>query len=295
MFLSVALIVSAANPVYAGVVKRNVTASTNVQDTKGPVVNTDQGQESKNQETQATTDQSKQTDQSKDWLGPDGVAKTPPYSDTEVTVERDIGNPDVSHIFNLYQSKYRVGDIKYPEVNPATDRPLWDTQPFWREDGSFDLYGYLKQFIPIRDGMDMHIELRPHYKTSNEFTTMYGELFLYLSHKSGQDFEKIRAAGTMSQEWSVIKLSVRLLGSYEPSFADYYDITESISFDEDRSYIEGFGIEKHAVIGEKDLAKASKVRVTGTKDAYIYDLQVSQLEEIMREYIENPSEEDPST
>ena len=62
MLLGVVFLVSAANPVYGGVVKRNTTTTTEIQE--APATNEDQSQESKNQETQATTDQSNQTDHS---------------------------------------------------------------------------------------------------------------------------------------------------------------------------------------------------------------------------------------
>ena len=168
-------VVALSFPAYAGVVSgvrppdttksETKTDTSTKQDTSSKQNVADQS--AKQDTTVKQSETQNQSDSS--WLFPNGIAKAPSYLDTKIVHEgKDLddssnlylaeklrADPDFASGRSglwFYWTEYRKGDLTYPDINPATGKPLWDTQPFWREDGSFDLYGYLKQFAPRYDG-----------------------------------------------------------------------------------------------------------------------------------------------
>lgn len=283
--VSVALLLVSAtvNPVYAGVIQRNATGALTNKEQIGTAASTD-----------GTTITYKDKDgnvvgeepDKNNWLGPDGVAKMPSYSDLRTIEDYTLDEVMNSKFSVLYRSDFRAGNIEYPEVNPATGRPLWETQPFWREDGSFDLYGYLKQFIPRQDKYQMTIfgqrmgkEFDPK-ETSKDLIdricVLHDHQGIYSPHPD--------------VKFSSFTLEIQLVGgsNFDTSkdfLAKNYGYCRAIGFTDDR--INDVTIQQVAYLSKDDLS-GSKARITGARNSYIYELEIRQLEEIMRRYIEDP-------
>ena len=300
-------VVALSFPAYAGVVSGVRPPDTTKSETKTDV-STKQDTSSK----QNTTDQSKdqstkqnetqsQNQSDSSWLFPNGIAKAPSYLDTKIVhegkdlddssnlylAEKDRADPRFASGRSglwFYWTEYRKGNFTYPDINPATGKPLWDTQPFWREDGSFDLYGYLKQFAPRYDGelANMILDWKSDNRTNKRDR---GSIIdLCFQHKDDNDLTKIYE----------IKPSLGL----EISLAnDPYlsaDVQREIGHDPLThnviavSYKETFPLGNGRFCGVRAQARlnpyalGSKVRITGTSDIYIYEPEIRQLEAIFK-------------
>ena len=300
-------VVALSFPAYAGVVSgvrppdttkvETKTDASIKQDTSSKQNTTDQ---SKDQPTKQNETQS-QSQSDSSWLFPNGIAKAPSYLDTKIVHEgKDLD--DSSNLYLpekdrtrpgfasgnsglwFYWTEYRKGDFTYPDINPATGKPLWDTQPFWREDGSFDLYGYLKQFAPRYDGELANISID--WKSDNRTNKKNrGSMIdLCFDHKDDNDLTKL----------DEIKPSLNLeikLANY-PYFSA--DVQREIGHDPSTynvismHYKETFpvGNGRFCYVDEQarlnPYALGSKVRITGTSDVYIYEPEIRQLEAIFK-------------
>ena len=277
--VSVALLVSAmSSPVYAGVIQRNATGALTNKEQIGTAASTD-----------GTTITYKDKDgkvvgeepDKNNWLGPDGVAKMPSYSDLNVEFEKGV-NDTFQLETTILKTGHRKGDFQYPEINPATGRPLWETQPFWREDGSFDLYGYLKQFIPRVDELDMVIN---YGKTSYEKGVNAEDCMMLLRHdqKDGDD---------QPERYRQLILFVPLVN--DPTFTikedfdlnDYKECAQTIILkDAHLNPSTSYSTTITGYIRRDELGP--KARLTGSRDKYIYEIEIRQLEEVMRSYIQD--------
>ena len=174
--------------------------------------------------------------------------------------------------------------LTYPDINPAAGKPLWDTQPFWREDGSFDLYGYLKQFAPRYDGELANISID--WKSDNRTNKKNrGSMIdLRFNHKDDNDLTKL------DEIKPFLGLEINL--SNDPYFSA--DVQREIGHDPSTydvismHYKETFpvGNGRFCYVDEQarlnPYALGSKVRITGTNDIYIYEPEIRQLEAIFK-------------
>ncbi len=301
--LSVAL----SFPAYAGVVSgvrppdttksETKTDTSTKQDTSSKQNVADQSAKQdttvKQNETQSQSDSS--------WLFPNGIAKAPSYLDTKIVHEgKDLD--DSSNLYLpekdrtrpgfasgnsglwFYWTEYRKGNLTYPDINPATGKPLWDTQPFWREDGSFDIYGYLKQFAPRYDGELAKINID--WKDDNRTNTTYRGSMIDLNflHKDDNDLTKL----------DEIKPSLNLeinLSNYPYFSAEVQreigndpSTHEVIAMRYKETFPVGNGRFCYVTVQSRlhPYALGSKVRITGTSDIYIYEPEIRQLEAIFK-------------
>lgn len=302
-------IVALSFPAYAGVVsgvrppdttksETKTDTSTN-QDTSSKQNITDQSTKQNETVKQNETQSQSQSDSS--WLFPNGIAKAPSYLDTKIVHEgKDLDDSSNLYLpetertkprFALgspglwfYWTEYRKGNFTYPDINPATGKPLWDTQPFWREDGSFDLYGYLKQFAPRYDGELANISIDWMIDNRTNQRNRGSMIDLRFSHKDRNDLTKL----------DEIKPSLNLeinLSNYPYFSADVqreigndpstYDV---ISMHYKETFPVGNGrfcyVDEQARLNP--YALGSKVRITGTSDIYIYEPEIRQLEAIFK-------------
>lgn len=234
---------------------------------------------------------------SSDWLLPNGVAKTPGYLGTELELETASFDDRGSLVLTptpktaahgtmrlLYCSKYTTENHPWPKVNPITNKPLWDTQPFWRSDNSFDLYGYLKQFTPeykdCRTIMEVDGPAPTKYGNRN---VMYGSAFHF-----GNDYD-----------YHIITDE----GPFGPAPLIDIDLSNSVVFQKDYHGLPG-GLMFHSTYPTSDGKWAysanaqvriepgyegQKIRITGTNDAYINEGVLKGLEMIMHYYVEDHS------
>ena len=302
-------VVALSFPAYAGVVSgvrppdvtknETKTDTSTKQDTSSKQNVADQSAKQDTTVKQSETQNQSQSDSS--WLFPNGIAKAPSYLDTKIVHEgKDLD--DSSNLYLpekdrtrpgfasgnsglwFYWTEYRKGNLTYPDINPATGKPLWDTQPFWREDGSFDIYGYLKQFAPRYDGELAKINID--WKDDNRTNTTYRGSMIDLNflHKDRNDLTKL----------DEIKPSLNLeinLSNY-PYFSA--DVQREIGHDPSTynviavSYKETFPLGNGRFCGVmaqsrlNPYALGSKVRITGTSDIYIYEPEIRQLEAIFK-------------
>ena len=226
------------------------------------------------------------THQKTDWLGPDGVAKMPSYSDVKVIEENTIDNPD--RYSTLLKTEHRTGDFVYPAVNPDTGQPLWSTQPFWRADGTFDLFGYLKQFVPNKDGTEMAIRGEGPLAEGETNRRIPKSFVLNYTHKDVYAFP----GGTeqypdATYPFTLLRVSLVNSTEFNPRPGQHisYEAFYSVNLLDSRFY-EGKQIQRFARLNKADLK--NPVRLTGSQTSYIYEIQVRQLEEIMRDYLEDP-------
>lgn len=231
---------------------------------------------------------------SSDWLLPNGVAKTPSYLGAELEIETAsfddrthypiVPEPERSaHMSpgDIYFTKTTSEDHPWPAINPITNKPLWDTQPFWRSDNSFDLYGYLKQFTPEQKNSYAYMYADPGYPAKRfGKKKMYGN-GLYLVHDHQIQFDNDPDAG------AVLYLNV--------------DLANSVCFDSDFQGSIGGGVRFNATCKLSDGTRVAalgqarikpgyqgqKIRITGTNDAYINEAVLKGLEIIMRSYTED--------
>ena len=201
-----------------------------------------------------------------DWLGSDGVAKTPSYNSVPVKYERPLGD-----VFEprLYATEYRNGDAPLPKINPATGQPLWATQPFWRADGSFDMYGYLKQFQPYYDNQN------------TEITAGYEVIRLMITDKAAHwDVEHIHP---------YVFINIPLSTNYNRfNMNKERAVVRMIEFTECRPSSEkGNHVRRISWILRSELK--DQVRLTGSNGHFVYASMIPQLEELMRDWLEDPS------
>lgn len=208
------------------------------------------------------------------YLDVDGVADAP-ISGNALTIlkEERIGNAIGSE--KIYQTSLSSTDQTNDRVNPVTGQPLWATQPFWRSDGSFDIYGYLKQFQPVWKNTYADITL-------NKNNGIGSSIKLFLGNDSGQ--------------FPATYIDIPLAG--DPSIADYIN---SDQIDYDYASVRSVGLidfrpqeenntilERNGYILLADLIDQGEARITGTSDCSIHSAIIPQLEEVMRDWIEDP-------
>ena len=232
---------------------------------------------------------------SSDWLLPNGVAKTPSYLGAELEIETAsfddrilypiVPEPDGSAHMSpgcIYQTKTITEDHPWPAINPITNKPLWDTQPFWRSDNSFDLYGYLKQFTPEQKNSYayMHADSETATRKFGKNKKMYGS-GLYLIHDHQIQFDNDPDAG------AVLYLDVALSNSVWFD-SDYQGgIDGGVRFNATCRLSDGTSVTAHGQARIKPGYEGQKIRITGTNDAYINEAVLKSLEMIMRYYTED--------
>ena len=232
---------------------------------------------------------------SSDWLLPNGVAKTPSYLGAELEIETAsfddrilypiVPEPDGSAHMSpgcIYQTKTITEDHPWPAINPITNKPLWDTQPFWRSDNSFDLYGYLKQFTPEQKNSYayMHADSETATRKFGKNKKMYGS-GLYLIHDHQIQFDNDPDAG------AVLYLNVALSNSVWFD-SDYKGgIDGGVRFNATCRLSDGTRVTAHGQARIKPGYEGQKIRITGTNDAYINEAVLKSLEMIMRYYTED--------
>lgn len=314
MATSVALSASMVftTPAYAGVVKRNATgaAAKLAEEQAKQVVDEKKADDTKvsseNTSSQEQGDQTEQahaglkdqtpTDQSQkeigrdnpmtvfprtDYLGLDGVAKDPSYitSNFEVEVDKTIYQC-VRSTGDARWLKMRQDNFVYPEINPDTGYPLWSTKPFWRPDGSFDVYGYLKQFPARKKEQTTKLHVYTDYdKRNNVVTGMLLGLTNYYADNPPYiptDYDEFNLWLFFTTGKGMTSTSGR-----------YFQNTKTVFIAKD--FHEGKGtIEWRGCIDIDQIANAPTVKITGSEDSYMYLIQVEMLEKSMRNYIQNP-------
>lgn len=314
MATSVALSASMAfaTPAYAGVVKRNATGAAvklaeeqakqvvdekkAENDTKVSSENTSSQEGDQTEQAHAGLKDQTPTDQPQkeigrdnpmtvfprtDYLGLDGVAKDPSYVTSNFEVEVD------KTIYQCVRStgaarwlKMRQDNFVYPEINPDTGYPLWSTKPFWRQDGSFDVYGYLKQFPARRKEHTTHLHVYTDYnKRNNVVTGMLLSLANYYADNPPYiptDLDEFNLWLFFTTSNDMTSTNGRYLNDAKTVF-----IVKDIH--------EGKGIiQWRGCIDIDQIANAPTVKITGSEDSYMYLVQVEMLEKAMRNYLQNP-------
>ena len=314
MATSIALCVSMVltTPAYAGVVKKNATgaaAKLAEEQTKTDEKKENETQVSSETSSQGKGDQTEQahvglkdqtpTDQAAkpqkeigrdnpmtvfpraDYLGPDGVAKDPSYvtSNFEVEVDKTIYQC-VRSTGDARWLKMRQENFVYPEVNPDTGYPLWSTKPFWRPDGSFDVYGYLKQFPARKKEHTTHLHVYTDYKTRNNVVT--GMLLAignyYVDHPpyTPADLDEFDLWLFFTTSDDMTSTNGIYLNDAKSVFTvnDFHEYQGNINWD--------------GCIDIDQIASAPTVKITGSENSYMYLIQVEMLEKVMRNYLQNP-------
>lgn len=315
MATSVALSASMAfaTPAYAGVVKRNATgaAAKLAEEQAKQVVDekkteNDTKVSSENTSSQEQGDQTEQahaglkdqtpTDQSQkeigrdnpmtvfpriDYLGLDGVAKDPSYvtNNFEVEVDKTIYQC-VRSTGDARWLKMRQDNFVYPEINPDTGYPLWSTKPFWRPDGSFDVYGYLKQFPARKKEHTTRLHVYTDYDKRNNVVT---GMLLGLTNYYADNPPYIPTDYDEFNLWLFFTTGKGMTSTN----GRYFQNTKTVFIAKD--FHEGKGtIEWRGCIDIDQIANAPTVKITGSEDSYMYLIQVEMLEKSMRNYIQNP-------
>ena len=315
MVTSVALSASMAfaTPAYAGVVKRNATgaAAKLAEEQAKQVVDekkteNDTKVSSENTSSQEQGDQTEQahaglkdqtpTDQSQkeigrdnpmtvfprtDYLGLDGVAKDPSYvtNNFEVEVDKTIYQC-VRSTGDARWLKMRQDNFVYPEINPDTGYPLWSTKPFWRPDGSFDVYGYLKQFPARKKEQTTNLHVYTDYDKRNNVVT---GMLLGLTNYYADNPPYIPTDYDEFNLWLFFTTGKGMTSTN----GRYFQNTKTVFIAKD--FHEGKGtIEWRGCIDIDQIANAPTVKITGSEDSYMYLIQVEMLEKSMRNYIQNP-------
>jgi len=237
---------------------------------------------------------------SSDWLLPNGVAKTPGYLGAELEFETasfdDRGTTDLTptpetaahHMMRLiYATKYTTENHPWPTINPITNKPLWDTQPFWRSDNSFDLYGYLKQFTPeykdCRGFMQVDGSAPRKYGSRN---TMYGSVFEYVH---GYDDHYYINNPDDYPHGPAFMVHMQLSNSVVFQ-KDYDGAPAGLMFGSTYPTADGkWAYSADAQVRIEPGYEGQKIRITGTNDAYINEGVLKGLEMIMHYYVEDHS------
>ena len=216
-----------------------------------------------------------------DYLGPDGVAKDPSYvtSNFEVQVDKTISQC-IHSTADARWLKMRTEPFVYPEINPDTGYPLWSTKPFWRTDGSFDVYGYLKQFVARKkDQTTQLFVFTDRGKWDNSVTGMQLSLYNYYAENPPY----IPTDGDHFDLWLDFPAKKRP----ENDFERKYRKRETQLMATDFHFYEG-NIHWRGYIDIDTLDTQPTVKITGSENSYIYIAQVDMLEKTMRNYLMNP-------
>lgn len=233
---------------------------------------------------------------SSDWLLPNGVAKTPGYLGAELELETasfdDRGTlrltptpKTAAHgtMMLLYCSKYTTENHPWPAVNPITNKPLWDTQPFWRSDNSFDLYGYLKQFTPEYKDCRTVMEVDGPAPMKYGKRTMYGSGFHF---GIDYDYHIITDEGPFG---CAPEIDIQLSNSVVFQ-KDYNGLPGGMAFHSTYPTADGkWAYSADAKVRIEPGYEGQKIRITGTNDAYINEGVLKGLEMIMHYYVEDHS------
>ena len=216
-----------------------------------------------------------------DYLGPDGVAKDPSYVTSNFEVEVDK---------TIYQCVRSTGDARwlkmrnepfaYPEINPDTGYPLWSTKPFWRTDGSFDVYGYLKQFVARKKEQTTKLFVYTDYKKRDNSVT--GMLLSCVNYYA-ENPPYIPTDGDEFRLWLFFPAEKRPENDFERKYRkrETQLIAKDFHFYEGTIHWDGF-------IDIDTLDTQPKVKITGSENSYMYLAQVDMLEKIMKNYLANP-------
>lgn len=315
MATSLALCVSMVltSPAYAGVVKKNATGAAakaveeqakvdEKKENEAQQVSSETSSQGKGDQTeqahaglkdQTPTEQAKQPQKEigrdnpmtvfprTDYLGPDGVAKDPSYvtSNFEVEVDKTIYQC-VRSTGDARWLKMRQESFAYPEVNPDTGYPLWSTKPFWRSDGSFDVYGYLKQFPARKKEHTTHLHVYTDYKTRNNVVT--GMLLAIGNYY--EDHPPYTPA-----DWDEFDLWLFFTTNNDMTSTNgrYLNDTKTVFMVKDFHEYKGY-IDWRGCIDIDQIANAPTVKITGSENSYMYLIQVEMLEKTMRNYLQNP-------
>lgn len=301
-----------ATPAYAGVVKKNATGAAakaaeeqakvdekKENETQVSSETSSQGQGDQTEQAHAGLKDQTPTGQAKqpqkeigrdnpmtvfprtDYLGPDGVAKDPSYvtSNFEVEVDKTIYQC-VRSTGDARWLKMRQESFAYPEVNPDTGYPLWSTKPFWRSDGSFDVYGYLKQFPARKKEHTTHLHVYTDYKTRNNVVT--GMLLAIGNYY--EDHPPYTPADLDEFDlWLFFTTSDDMTSTNGIYLNDAKTVFTVNDFHEYKGNIQWDGC-----IDIDQIASAPTVKITGSENSYMYLIQVEMLEKVMRNYIQNP-------
>ena len=305
--MALSMSMALTSPAYAGVVKKNATgaAAKAVEEQ----IKTDEKKENETQRVSSETSSQGQGDQTEqahaglkdqtptnqaaqpqkeigrdnpmtvfpraDYLGPDGVAKDPSYVTSNFEVEVD------KTIYQCVRStgaarwlKMRQESFIYPEINPDTGYPLWSTKPFWRQDGSFDVYGYLKQFSARKKEQTTKLHVYTDYgKRNNVVTGMQLDFTNYY-------MENPPYIPTDLDEFSLWLFFTTSNGRYLNDAKTVFIV---------KDVHEGKGIiQWRGCIDIDQIANAPTVKITGSENSYMYLIQVEMLEKAMRNYLQNP-------
>ena len=314
MATSIALSMSMTltSPAYAGVVKRNATGAAakaaeeqkkadekKENETRVSSETSSQGQGDQTEQAHAGLKNQSPTEQATqpqkeigrdnpmtvfprvDYLGPDGVAKDPSYVTSNFEVEVDK---------TIYQCVRSTGDARwlkmrnepfaYPEINPDTGYPLWSTKPFWRTDGSFDVYGYLKQFVARKKEQTTKLFVYTDYKKRDNSVT--GMLLSCVNYYA-ENPPYIPTDGDEFRLWLFFPAEKRPENDFERKYRkrETQLIAKDFHFYEGTIHWDGF-------IDIDTLDTQPKVKITGSENSYMYLAQVDMLEKIMKNYLANP-------
>jgi hypothetical protein len=314
MATSIALSMSMTltSPAYAGVVKRNATGAAakaaeeqkkadekKENETQVSSETSSQGQGDQTEQAHAGLKNQSPTEQATqpqkeigrdnpmtvfprvDYLGPDGVAKDPSYVTSNFEVEVDK---------TIYQCVRSTGDARwlkmrnepfaYPEINPDTGYPLWSTKPFWRTDGSFDVYGYLKQFVARKKEQTTKLFVYTDYKKRDNSVT--GMLLSCVNYYA-ENPPYIPTDGDEFRLWLFFPAEKRPENDFERKYRkrETQLIAKDFHFYEGTIHWDGF-------IDIDTLDTQPKVKITGSENSYMYLAQVDMLEKIMKNYLANP-------
>jgi hypothetical protein len=300
------------SPAYAGVVKRNATGAAakaaeeqkkadekKENETQVSSETSSQGQGDQTEQAHAGLKNQSPTEQATqpqkeigrdnpmtvfprvDYLGPDGVAKDPSYVTSNFEVEVDK---------TIYQCVRSTGDARwlkmrnepfaYPEINPDTGYPLWSTKPFWRTDGSFDVYGYLKQFVARKKEQTTKLFVYTDYKKRDNSVT--GMLLSCVNYYA-ENPPYIPTDGDEFRLWLFFPAEKRPENDFERKYRkrETQLIAKDFHFYEGTIHWDGF-------IDIDTLDTQPKVKITGSENSYMYLAQVDMLEKIMKNYLANP-------
>lgn len=310
--IALSMSMTLTSPAYAGVVKRNATGAAakaaeeqkkadekKENETQVSSETSSQGQGDQTEQAHAGLKNQSPTEQATqpqkeigrdnpmtvfpraDYLGSDGVAKDPSYVTSNFEVEVDK---------TIYQCVRSTGDARwlkmrnepfaYPEINPDTGYPLWSTKPFWRTDGSFDVYGYLKQFVARKKEQTTKLFVYTDYKKRDNSVT--GMLLSCVNYYA-ENPPYIPTDGDEFRLWLFFPAEKRPENDFERKYRkrETQLIAKDFHFYEGTIHWDGF-------IDIDTLDTQPKVKITGSENSYMYLAQVDMLEKIMKNYLANP-------
>ena len=302
MALSMSMVLT--SPAYAGVVKKNATgAAAKAVEEQSKV---DEKKENETQQVSSETSSQGQGDQTEQAHA--GLKDQTPTEQTKQP-QKEIGRDNPMTVFprakdpsyvtsnfevevdkTIYQCVRSTGDARwlkmrnepfvYPEINPDTGYPLWSTKPFWRTDGSFDVYGYLKQFPARKKEHTTNLHVYTDYKTRNNVVTgmFLGIGNYYEDHPpyTPADLDEFDLWLFFTTSDDMTSTNGIYLNDAKTVFAvnDFHEYKGNIHWD--------------GCIDIDQIESAPTVKITGSENSYMYLIQVEMLEKTMRNYIQNP-------